>query len=151
MTRCKAPASRTKKINDKEMAKLIKVASTYIENPSEPKYFQNRFHETVKVQSEETSPIDFKNSRRLSKRKGLIPLPASSSITPSGLDTEDVGFSNMSAFNNQPLGKRKRKLCKFNDLIDHARNSSLFIFHKNWRLRKFCILLLTPVKQDDDE
>ena len=48
---------------------------------------------------------------------------------------------------------KKKPFCTKDGFLDHVRNSSLFIFHKDWKIRKFCILLLTPVKEavDDDK
>ena len=45
--------------------------------------------------------------------------------------------------------KKSRFKCSVKGLFEHARNSSLFIFHEDWKIRKWCILLLTPVKESD--
>ena len=154
LTRCSEPARRSKRINSKTgktMEELLKEAEKFVEAPDKSDYYLNfEEPEVQKLDAQEIAANRRKQALSTRGRRGKSTLTGfdKSVLSESGTAPE---FLHDQLASEVDSSHRQRKGCGMECIKDHFANSSLFIFHKNWRIRRACITLLKPIPEPDDD
>ena len=131
------------------MEELLKEAEKFIEAPDKSDYYLN-FEEPNVPDAKEIAANRRKQALSTRGRKGKSTFGG---MDKSGMSdsTTDPEFLHDQLASEVESSHRRRKGCGIECIKDHFANSSLFIFHKNWRIRRACITLLKPIPEPEDD
>ena len=145
---------RSKRINsktDKTMEELLKEAEKFVEAPDKSDYYLN-------FEENNMQKLDVKEIAANRRKQALSTRGRKGKSQFVGIDKSGMSDSNsVPEFMHDQLASvedhsyKRRKRCGGECIKDHFANSSLFIFHKNWRIRRACITLLKPIPEPDDD
>ena len=162
MRRNREPAKRSRMMTRAQLRKIIDEAERYEEDGDD--YFANAFDPNLEesdLSASADTPLQAftaggqgrKNQTQLRAR----PTPGAGSLLTAGHSIQASqnaasghDQSEEETADDRQEASQKRPRCSRGCFYDHCRNSSLFIFHKEWKIRKFCLLLLIPVSEEEE-